>query len=58
MYPCLYIGKGTIVLTYADDCIIVGPSMIDINGFVESMKTGGEIFLLTDEGDINKFISI
>ena len=58
MYSCLYIGKGTILLTYADEFIIVGPSMIDINGFVESMKTGSENFVLTDEGDINKFISI
>ena len=56
--PCLYIGKGMIILTYVDDCIIVGPSMKDINGFVESMKSGSENFVLTNEGDINKFLGI
>ena len=25
IYPCLYIGNGMIILTYVDDCIIVGP---------------------------------
>ena len=56
--PCLYIGKGMIVLTYVDDCIIVGPSMTDIDYFVTSMKYGSENFVLTDEGDINKFLGI
>ena len=37
---CLYIGNGMIILTYVDDCIIVGTSMDRINSFVESMKTG------------------
>ena len=56
--PCLYIGKGMIVLTYVDDCIIVGKSMKDIDAFVNSMKNGKENFVLTDEGDINKFLGI
>ena len=47
-----------IVLTYVDECIIVGPSMKDINYFVASMKYGSENFVLTDEGDINKFLGI
>ena len=47
-----------IVLTYVDDCIIVGPSMKDIDYFVASMKYGSENFVLTDEGDINKFLGI
>ena len=33
--PCLYIGNGMIILTYVDDCIIVGPSMENINRFVD-----------------------
>ena len=35
--PCLYIGNGMIILTYVDDCIIVGPSMTQIDSFVKSM---------------------
>ena len=56
--PCLYIGKGMAVLMYVDDCIIVGPSMKYIDYFVASMKYGSENFVLTDEGDINKFLGI
>ena len=33
--PCLYIGKGMIILTYVDYCIVVGPSMQDIDGFIK-----------------------
>ena len=56
--PCLYVGNRMIVLTYVDDCIIVGPSMKDIDAFVKSMKDGPENFILTDEGDIDKFLGI
>ena len=56
--PCLYMGNGMIILTYVDDCIIVGPDMKLIDKFVESMKNGSENFTLTDEGDINKFLGI
>ena len=47
-----------IILTYLDDCIIVGPSMDRIDSFVKSTKTGKDNFVLTDEGDINKFLGI
>jgi len=48
--PCLYLRKGMIVLTYVDDCIIVGDSMKDIiDSLVTSMLTGPENFKLTDE---------
>ena len=56
--PCLYLKKGMLIITYVDDCIIVGNSMLDINTFVESMKNGSEGFILTDEGNINKFLGI
>ena len=40
-----------IVLTYVDDCIILGPLMVDIDAFVQSMENGSEKFVLTDERD-------
>ena len=58
IYPCLYICNGMIILTYVDDCIIVGPSMDRIDIFVKSMKTVKENFVLTDGGDINKLLGI
>ena len=56
--PCLYIGNNMIVLTYVDDCIIIGPAIKEIDAFVTSMKDGNENFVLTDEGDIDKFLGI
>ena len=56
--PCLYIGNNMIVLTYVDDCIIIGPAIKEIDAFVTSMKEGNENFVLTDEGDIDKFLGI
>jgi hypothetical protein len=55
---CLYLKDGMIVLTYVDDCIIVGNSMKEIDEFIESMKNGPENFILTDEGDINTFLGV
>jgi hypothetical protein len=56
--PCLYFKSGMIVLTYVDDCIIVGNDMKEIDEFVKSMQEGPENFILTDEGDIDKFLGI
>jgi hypothetical protein len=47
-----------IIFIYVDDCIIVSNSMKDINTFVQSMKDGPEGYVLTDEGDINKYLGI
>ena len=47
-----------IILTYIDHCIIVGPSMENINRFVDSMNNGDKNFVLTNEGDIHKFLGI
>ena len=33
--PRLYIGNGMIVLTYVNDCIIVGPYIVDIDAFIQ-----------------------
>ena len=50
--------NGMIVITYVYDYIIVGPSMVYIDTFVQSMKNGSEKFVWIDEGDINKFLDI
>ena len=46
------------ILNYMDDFIIAGMSMKDIDSFVYSMQYGSEKFILTDEGDVNKFLGI
>ena len=47
-----------IVLIYFYDWIIVGPSMVDIDDFVQSMKNKPEKLVLTGEKDIKKFLGI
>ena len=47
-----------ILLTYIDDRIIVGPSMIDIYAFVQSMKNGPEKFVFTDKGGIKHLLAL
>jgi len=47
-----------IITTSVDDCIIISNSMKDINTFVKSMKDGPKGYILTDEGEINKFLGI
>ena len=58
--PCLYLCKGMIVLTYVDDCIIVGNSIKEIDDFIKSLQGGQEQeeFILTDEGSIDKFVGV
>jgi hypothetical protein len=47
-----------IIITYVDDSISVRDSMKDINTFVKSIKDGPKGYVLTDEGDINKYLGI
>lgn len=56
--PCLYLRKGMIVLTYVDDCIIVGNSIKEIDDFIKSLQGGSEESILTDEGSIDKFLGV
>ncbi len=46
------------LLVNVDDCIIIGLDMSKINKFVVSMQNGPENFILTDEGIIDKFLSL
>jgi hypothetical protein len=48
--------EGTMLLVYVDNCIIVGLDMSKIEEFVVSMQNSPEIFILTDEGNIDKFL--
>jgi hypothetical protein len=43
---CVFFGPGCIVLTYVDDCIIIGDSTDRINKLIQSLHEGDEIFVL------------
>jgi hypothetical protein len=56
--PCVFFGKGCIVLTYVDDCIIVADSMIWIDELIKLLHGGDENFVLQDEGSIDKYLGV
>jgi hypothetical protein len=55
---CIFFGKGCIVLTYVDDCIIVADSMDCIERLITSLHNGTENFILQDEGSIDKYLGV
>jgi hypothetical protein len=55
---CMFFGKGCIVLTYVDDCIIVGDKMDRIESLITSLHDGKENFVLQDEGSIDKYLGV
>ena len=56
--PCVYIVNDMIVLKYVSKCIIVIPSMIDIDVSVDSIKNGCKNFVLTNEVYIHKLLGV
>ena len=55
---CVFLGKGYIVLTYVDDCIIVGDLTKHIEALITLLHDGTENFILQDEGSINKYLGV
>jgi hypothetical protein len=56
--PCLFHNGSTIILVYVDDCIIFDKSQSVITKFIDSMRTGSENYVLTDEGDIKHYLGV
>jgi hypothetical protein len=56
--PCIFFGPGCIILTYVDDCIIIGDTSDCINKPIQSLHEGDENFVLQDEGSINKYLGV
>jgi hypothetical protein len=56
--PCVFYGEGYIVLTYVDDCIIVGDNTKSINDLNISLHGGDEKFVFTDKGSIDKYLGV
>ena len=55
---CVFFRDGCIVLTYVDDCIIVGKEMAIVDSVIQSLRGGKEEFELTDEGSIDKYLGV
>ena len=56
--PCVFFRDECIVLTYVDDCIILGKQMRIVDSVIDSLRTGSEDFELTDEGSIDKYLGV
>jgi hypothetical protein len=55
---CVFFCQGCIVLTYVDDCIIVGDSMQQINALIKLLQGGDEHFVLQDKGSVDKYLGV
>ena len=55
---CVFYRHDCVVLTYVDDCIIIGKSMKVVDSVISSLKDGDEKFELTDEGSIDKYLGV
>jgi hypothetical protein len=53
--PCVFFGQKCIVLTYVDNCILIGDLQDRLNALVMSLHYGNENFALQYEGSIDKF---
>jgi hypothetical protein len=56
--PCVFFGHKCIVLTYVDDCILVGDLQDRLNALVTSLHNGNKNFALQDKGSIDKYLGV
>ena len=56
--PCVFIRDNCVILVYVDDCIIISKDTKVIDRFVSSMMNGQEGFVLTDDGDLARFLGV
>ena len=55
---CFFFRKDCIILTYVNDCIILGKNMADIDSVISSLHEGTENFQLVDQGSIDKYLGL
>jgi len=55
---CVLFRKDCIVLTYVDECIILGKTLADVDAVISSLHIGGEKFQLVDQGSIDKYLGL
>ncbi len=55
---CIFFGHKCIILTYVDDCIIIGDTHDRINVLIQSLHKGEENFVLQDKGRIGKYLGV
>jgi hypothetical protein len=56
--PCVFFNHKCIILTYVDDCILIGDTQDRLNALVTSLHDGTENFALQDEGSVDKYLGV
>ena len=54
--PCMFYGRGMVVLCYVDDCLFFGPDQGQIDEFIKELKDSG--MALTVEDDVYAFLGV
>ena len=57
-HPCVFISKEMIILVYVDDCILISKDDLPIKKFVDSLHTGPENFVFTEEGTLESYLGV
>ena len=55
---CVFYIHGCVILTYVDDCIIIGKSMEILDSVINSLHDSDEDFEITDEVIHDKYIGV
>ncbi len=55
---CVFFRKDCIILTYNDDCIILGKTMANVDAVIASLHVGKENSKLVDQESINKYLGL
>ena len=56
--PCVFLRDDMIVLVYVDDCILISRESSTIKKFIESLASGPEGFIFTDEGTMERYLGV
>ena len=54
----MFFWKDCIVLTYVDDCIILGKTMADVDAVISALHVGNKKFQLVNQGSIGKYLGL
>jgi hypothetical protein len=55
---CVFFWEDCIVLTYVDDCIILGMTMMDVDAVFSLLHVGNKKFQLVNQGSIGKYLGL
>ena len=55
---CIFKRDNCVIVVYVDDCIIISQDVEVINRFIKSMQDGQENFILTNDGDLARFLGV